>query len=227
MAWRAALEDPALTAPTDHAALLARARAAIDAHPNFQRHGPGDGEALEPQMLAQVVDFIGRMANNPLGVYLLRTFRVRDLRNLMDRPSMHNVAGQALIDTLVESCGEPGYTGDGYVTLALIMAGVADPHEATRWGQHGSHVLGPPATTSAHLAVGRQRQSRQPQGAQWGSTTAYAGLPLLPGYLDVMNCAENGCMNGNCAPERHLIVAVSDMPTRLFSYAQICASMGG
>lgn len=191
MAWSEALEDPALTEPPDHATLLLRSRAAIDMHPRFKRHGT-DGEDVEPQMLAQVSDIIGRMAKNPLGVFILRSLSVRMLRNLMDRPSMHNVAGDALVEKLIQSCGRPGYTGDGYVTLALIMAGLADPAEALTWGQHGSHVLGPTATAmAAWEACGDACWVLQTPGAPWIQAPTAQPVPM-DGSEDGSDKSEDG-----------------------------------
>ena len=156
VAWREALEDPALDAPADHT-LLARASAAIAAHPDISRHGvlgPHDVldpnsriHALHPQLLARVFDFINRMANNPLGVYYLRDSSIRYLRNLMDshhgQSPLGNPAGDALLRKLMNACfgGNPVYSGDGYVSLALVMTGMVDAEAVGIWSS--DYVLGP------------------------------------------------------------------------------------
>lgn len=152
LTWRAALDDPALIAPAVKPALLARAQAAIDTHPSIQRHG-SSGEPLQPDMLARVSDFIGRMANNPLGCYYLRNLSVRSMRNLIDEPPgrLHDEVGDALVDKLVQHCfdGRREYTGDGYVALALITAELATAHKISTCGDLSGMVLGPPGAAAA------------------------------------------------------------------------------
>lgn len=150
--WREALEDPAITAEPDRIALLAAAQAAMTAHPTVTRHGrEEEGEPLDREVLSRVADFIGRMAGNPLGLYFLRASTVRDLRNYIDRPD-HGFpsAREIFFHRLVHSCFHgvnDFFTGDGYVELALVMHGLADPDDAATWDR--GFKLGPTAEAAA------------------------------------------------------------------------------
>lgn len=151
--WREALEDPAITAEPDRIALLAAAQAAMTAHPTVTRHGreQQEGEPLDREVLSRVADFIGRMAGNPLGLYFLRTSTVRDLRNYIDHPDHGSPSAREIFfHRLVHSCFRfvnDRYTGDGYVELALVMHGLADPDDTPTWDR--GFKLGPTAEAAA------------------------------------------------------------------------------
>ena len=150
--WRDALEDPAITAEPDRIALLAAAQAAMTAHPTVTRHGrEEEGEPLDREVLSRVADFIGRMTGNPLGQYFLRTSTVRSLRNyIVHRGNEYPRVRQIFFHRLVHSCFHgvnDRYTGDGYVELALVMHGLADPNDSATWAR--DFKLGPTAEAAA------------------------------------------------------------------------------
>ena len=150
--WREALEDPAITAEPDRIALLAAAQAAMTAHPTVTRHGrEEEGEPLDREVLSRVADFIGRMAGNPLGLYFLRASTVRDLRNYIDHPDRgFPSVRKFFFHRLVHSCFHgvnDFFTGDGYVELALVMHGLADPDDTATWDS--GFKLGPTAEAAA------------------------------------------------------------------------------
>tara|TARA_B110001452_G_scaffold263642_1_gene265405 strand:- start:37 stop:1365 length:1329 start_codon:yes stop_codon:yes gene_type:complete len=119
--------------------------------------------AMQPETLARVWDAIDRMVHNKLGLHLVRSCKIGNLCYMLEKGgenAVHDKAGRQLREKLLESCndGQPirltdgiGQSGDGYIAMALVLAGQAD-EDLLKEAKPSEFRLGPESSVKAAWA---------------------------------------------------------------------------